>query len=78
MPPSGLQKEVFGLYRAAFRAIRSKPEESQPAFKQYVRNQFAEHKSLKRTDVMRIEQLLRRGRKQLEVFSNPSCKSISL
>ncbi|XP_068934774.1 succinate dehydrogenase assembly factor 1, mitochondrial [Petaurus breviceps papuanus] len=59
--PSRLQKQVLGLYRELLRAARGKP-----GAEARVRAEFREHARLPRTDVLRIEYLYRRGRRQLE------------
>ncbi|XP_036602380.1 succinate dehydrogenase assembly factor 1, mitochondrial [Trichosurus vulpecula] len=58
---SRLQKQVLGLYRELLRAARGKP-----GAEARVRAEFREHARLPRTDVLRIEYLYRRGRRQLE------------
>ncbi|XP_043851420.1 succinate dehydrogenase assembly factor 1, mitochondrial [Dromiciops gliroides] len=58
---SRLQKQVLGLYRELLRAARGKP-----GAEARVRAEFREHARLQRTDVLRIEYLYRRGRRQLE------------
>ncbi|KAG9296010.1 hypothetical protein G9A89_011862 [Geosiphon pyriformis] len=81
MPPkpirrSGLQQSVINLYRDCWRAIRMKSPETRTRFQSFVRVQF------KRSDVtakdhIAIEYLIRRGKKQLETYSEKSIKDIS-
>ncbi|XP_021498110.1 succinate dehydrogenase assembly factor 1, mitochondrial [Meriones unguiculatus] len=58
---SRLQRQVLGLYRELLRAGRGKP-----GAEARVRAEFRQHASLPRSDVLRIEYLYRRGRRQLQ------------
>lgn len=58
---SRLQKQVLSLYRELLRAGRGTP-----GAEARVRAEFRQHASLPRTDVLRIEYLYRRGRRQLQ------------
>ncbi|XP_027711266.1 succinate dehydrogenase assembly factor 1, mitochondrial [Vombatus ursinus] len=58
---SRLQKQVLSLYRELLRAARGKP-----GAEARVRAEFRQQARLQRTDVLRIEYLYRRGRRQLE------------
>ncbi|XP_074074934.1 succinate dehydrogenase assembly factor 1, mitochondrial [Macrotis lagotis] len=62
-PHSRLQRQVLGLYRELLRAARGKP-----GAEARVRAEFREHARLPRADVLRIEYLYRRGRRQLELL----------
>ncbi|KAM6428847.1 succinate dehydrogenase assembly factor 1, mitochondrial [Liasis olivaceus] len=57
---SQLQREVLGLYRQFLRACRGKP-----GFLPRVQAEFRRAARIPRTDVLRIEHLLRRGQRQL-------------
>jgi len=72
MALSGLQKEVLSLYRALLRASRS-----QPQLRQHVQGEFRDHKSIHRLDVERIEYLLRKGRKQLDIMNMEGVRKVS-
>ncbi|XP_028711134.1 succinate dehydrogenase assembly factor 1, mitochondrial [Peromyscus leucopus] len=61
--PSRLQRQVLSLYRELLRAGRGKP-----GAEARVRAEFRQHASLPRTDVLRIEYLYRRGRRQLQLL----------
>lgn len=61
MGHSGVQKQVLGLYRGLLRATRD-----QPNMQQMVRDRFHQHRSIRRTEVLQIEFLLRQGRRQLQ------------
>ena len=71
-PMSGLQKEVVSLYRALWRVTRT-----QPQLRAHVQNDFREHLDISRTDVERIEYLLRKGRKQLDMLSMKGVKKVT-
>lgn len=60
---SRLQRQVLSLYRELLRAGRGKP-----GAEARVRAEFRQHASLPRSDVLRIEYLYRRGRRQLQLL----------
>ncbi|KAH9922785.1 uncharacterized protein BXZ73DRAFT_51194 [Epithele typhae] len=69
---SGLQKDVLSLYRRALRMVSTKPEHAQSRFRTFVRYTFrTEATSVSPRDIGAIEFLLRRGRRQLELYENP-------
>ncbi|CAK7224146.1 hypothetical protein SCUCBS95973_005420 [Sporothrix curviconia] len=81
MPPaaprlSGLQREVLSLYRQCLRASRTKPEDARARFEEYARTEFVKHRGLEKRDFGAIEFLLRKGRRQLEVFSSAGITDI--
>ncbi|KAK2501271.1 hypothetical protein MC885_018824 [Smutsia gigantea] len=61
--PSRLQRQVLSLYRELLRAGRGKP-----GAEARVRAEFRQHACLPRSDVLRIEYLYRRGRRQLQLL----------
>lgn len=61
--PSRLQRQVLNLYRELLRAGRGKP-----GAEARVRAEFRQHACLPRSDVLRIEYLYRRGRRQLQLL----------
>ncbi|XP_049757578.1 succinate dehydrogenase assembly factor 1, mitochondrial [Elephas maximus indicus] len=61
--PSRLQRQVLSLYRELLRAGRGKP-----GAEARVRAEFRRHAGLPRSDVLRIEYLYRRGRRQLQLL----------
>lgn len=63
MRRSQLQRDVLRLYRAVLRACDGKPTATRNNIRIMFRQQAA---SVKRSDVMRIEWLMRRGRRQLD------------
>ena len=72
-PLSGLQREVLSLYRGLLRAARR-----QPQLQQHVRSEFrASAAGVQRSDVERVEYLLRRGRKQLDTLRMAAVKQVA-
>ncbi len=65
---SGIQKQVLSLFRAALRAANRRPcKEEQAAVRAYARAELeANRASIPRSDTLRIEHLLRSGRRRLE------------
>ncbi|CDH58612.1 predicted protein [Lichtheimia corymbifera JMRC:FSU:9682] len=74
---SGLQQQVINFYRECFREARKKPVEARPRFHAYIRREFRAH-NIRKNDFVTIEYMLRRGKKQLETYSNPSIQDIHL
>lgn len=75
---SGLQKEVLALYRHCLRESRKKPLASRPHFENFARAEFVRNLSIDKRDFAAIEFLLRKGRRQLEVYSSPGIKDITV
>ncbi|KAI8935783.1 hypothetical protein NX059_007303 [Plenodomus lindquistii] len=73
---SGLQKDVLSLYRQCLRAVRQKPEETKSHFRDFARAEFHKHLHVGKKDFGTIEYLLRKGRNQLESWSDPGIKDI--
>ncbi|KAM6222278.1 succinate dehydrogenase assembly factor 1, mitochondrial [Rhynchocyon petersi] len=70
-PHSRLQRQVLSLYRELLRAGRGKP-----GAEARVRAEFRQHASLPRSDVLRIEYLYRRGRRQLQLLRSGHATSM--
>jgi hypothetical protein len=70
---SGLQKRVLSLLRECLREARQQPtEEARQNAKTYVMNEFRRNaKAVKRTDIGRIEHLMRQTHRQLKVVRMP-------
>ncbi|XP_046876497.1 succinate dehydrogenase assembly factor 1, mitochondrial [Hypomesus transpacificus] len=68
---SKLQKQVLSLYRQFLRAGQDKP-----GFLPRIRDEFRENSRLKKTDVMHIEYLYRRGERQLEQLKDVNTKQL--
>ncbi|KAG8421696.1 hypothetical protein J3458_003550 [Metarhizium acridum] len=73
---SGLQKEVLALYRSCLRQSRKKPASTRAHFEQFARAEFDRNLRIEKRDFAAIEFLLRKGRRQLDVYSNPGIKDI--
>ncbi|KAI0297647.1 hypothetical protein BC826DRAFT_951480 [Russula brevipes] len=72
---SGLQKEVFALYRRALRMVRTKPPSSRDKFRLFVRYNFkTQAAAVPHRSVSTIEHLIRRGQRQLETYGNPAVR----
>lgn len=74
---SGLQKDVLALYRNCLRAARTKPSETRPNFENYARREFQRNVTLDKKDFGAIEFLLRKGRRQLEVYEAKGITNIA-
>ncbi|OAL06841.1 hypothetical protein IQ06DRAFT_4419 [Phaeosphaeriaceae sp. SRC1lsM3a] len=73
---SGLQRDVLSLYRECLRALRDKPTDTRPHFREFARAQFRKHLDVGKKDFGTIEYLLRRGRNQLETYRDPGIRDI--
>ncbi|KAH7274511.1 hypothetical protein B0J15DRAFT_386281 [Fusarium solani] len=73
---SGLQKEVLALYRNCLRESRKKPQATRPHFENFARNEFARNLKIDKREFAAIEFLLRKGRRQLEVYASPGIKDV--
>ena len=63
----------MSLYKDCLRSA----EKKQPEAKNYVRRQFKEKsKDVPRTDTMMIENLLRQGRRRLQMFNDPNVRPL--
>lgn len=68
---SKLQKQVLALYRQFLRAGKDKP-----GFIPRIREEFRVNARIKKTDVMHIEYLYRRGQRQLEQLRDVNTKQL--
>uniref|UniRef100_A0AAX7UCZ1 Complex 1 LYR protein domain-containing protein n=1 Tax=Astatotilapia calliptera TaxID=8154 RepID=A0AAX7UCZ1_ASTCA len=66
-----LSLQVLALYRQFLRAGQDKP-----GFLPRIRDEFRENSRIKKTDVMHIEYLYRRGQRQLEQLRNANTKQL--
>ncbi|KAG9238570.1 complex 1 protein-like protein [Amylocarpus encephaloides] len=76
MRHSGLQKEVLALYRKCLRESRKKPTSSRSHFEAYARAEFNKSIGLDKKDFGAVEYLLRKGQRQVEMYSAPGIKDI--
>jgi len=63
---SRLQKEVLSLYKKCLIAAKVKP-----GFEPTVKEEFRRYSAIPRSETMRIEFLLRKGHKQLQMIQDP-------
>ncbi|XP_072288749.1 succinate dehydrogenase assembly factor 1, mitochondrial [Eucyclogobius newberryi] len=68
---SKLQKQVLSLYRQFLRAGKAKP-----GFVPRIKDEFKENARIKKSDVMHIEYLFRRGQRQLEQLKDHNTKQL--
>lgn len=68
---SKLQKQILVLYRQFLRAGQDKP-----GFIPRIRDDFRQNAGIKKTDVMHIEYLYRRGQRQLEQLRDVNTKQL--
>lgn len=62
---SKIQLQVLSLYRQLMRTTKD-----QPSFQEFVRAEFRKHGALPRTDFVKVEYLLRRGWRQLDMLKS--------
>ena len=70
---SKLQKQVLSLYKDFLRASSKKP-----GVKAYVQAEFKKNSSIPKTDILRIEHILRRSFRQLEQLKKTSVQSMDV
>ncbi|RFU78793.1 hypothetical protein TARUN_3439 [Trichoderma arundinaceum] len=80
---SGLQKEVLALYRQCLRECRKKPQlteekNTRAHFEKFVRDEFSRNLAIDKRDFAAVEFLLRKGHRQLDVYSSPGIKDIRI
>ncbi|GMH33322.1 hypothetical protein BSKO_01156 [Bryopsis sp. KO-2023] len=73
---SGLQAEVLALYRRAFRVARTKEPQLRSKITEMAKADIAKHKGMSFREIMRIEHLIRKGHKQLDVLSSNAVTDI--
>ncbi|PBK75048.1 related to Found in Mitochondrial Proteome [Armillaria ostoyae] len=72
---SGFQREVLSLYRRALRMVQTKPPSTRAKFLLFVRYNFHQNAAnISPRQVGVIEHLMRQGRKQIEMYEDPSVK----
>jgi len=71
---SKLQKNILAIYKQFMRSCENKP-----GTKEYVRAEFRKNSTaIKKTDVLRVEYLVRRAEKQLKLLQNDSVKDMGV
>ncbi|KAF9648041.1 hypothetical protein BDM02DRAFT_3169071 [Thelephora ganbajun] len=74
-PQSGLQKDVLNLYKRALRIARTKPVETRAKFDILIRYTFrTQASSVSPRQISAIEHLLRKVKRQLEIYEAPLVK----
>ncbi|KAK1769976.1 complex 1 protein-domain-containing protein [Phialemonium atrogriseum] len=73
---SGLQREVLALYRQCLRESRKKPRDTRGHFESFARSEFEKNIHIDKRDFAAIEFLVRKGRRQLDVYASPGIKDI--
>ncbi|PMD19789.1 hypothetical protein NA56DRAFT_574994 [Hyaloscypha hepaticicola] len=76
MKYSGLQREVLSLYRKCLRGCRTKDATARPHFESFTRTEFEKGIGLDKKDFAAIEYLLRKGQRQLDMYSSPGIRDI--
>ncbi|KAL9265635.1 Succinate dehydrogenase assembly factor 1, mitochondrial-like protein [Drosera capensis] len=75
---SGMQRQVLSLYRGFLRAARSKSPEDRSKIESLVSAEFRKNsKFVDHKNILYIEYLFRRGKKQLEQLESPDTVSLS-
>lgn len=64
---SKLQLQVLALYRQCLRAAQHKA-----GFRETVRMEFRRNAAVPRTDILRVEQLMRNGYRKLDMMKDPN------
>ena len=67
---------MLSLARKLFRAARAQPAPVRAAVAAEVRSEFARNAGVARGDVARVEHLLRRGAKQLDMLRSPHFRGV--
>jgi len=70
---SRLQKQVLALYHQCLRVARTKP-----GAVDYVRSEFRKNADIIKSDVMRIEHLMRKGQRQLESLQKSTTTGVGV
>ena len=70
---AGVQKEVLALYKSLHRAARGKP-----GFDAVIRAEFKKNATVvAKTDIFRIEHMIRNGKRKLEMLEEHNVSSVS-
>lgn len=70
---SKLQKEVFKLYKDFLKVSKDKP-----GIREIVRTEFRKNAKIPKTDVLRIENLMRRSFRQLDQVKQPNVTGVKV
>lgn len=66
---SKIQKQILGLYREFLHVSKTQPD-----LGNYVRSEFKKNAKIPRTHTIQIEQIYRRGQRQLEMLKREDVK----
>eukprot|EP00761_Pharyngomonas_kirbyi_P006529 gb/GECH01006536.1/.p1 GENE.gb/GECH01006536.1/~~gb/GECH01006536.1/.p1 ORF type:complete len:121 (+),score=33.54 gb/GECH01006536.1/:1-363(+) len=75
---SGLQRQVFSLYREFLDIAEKKGEEQAQPLKEHIRSEFKARLNVSPRDFQAIEYHLRVGRQQLELLSSSNVNGLFL
>ncbi|KAL4436767.1 hypothetical protein ABPG75_003906 [Micractinium tetrahymenae] len=75
---SGLQRQVLSLYRSVLRVSRAKEQAGGESLAAYARQELDSNRGIDRKDIQRIEHLIRKGRRQLDLFQASEVTGIRL
>eukprot|EP00002_Diphylleia_rotans_P018126 TRINITY_DN3518_c0_g1_i2.p2 TRINITY_DN3518_c0_g1~~TRINITY_DN3518_c0_g1_i2.p2 ORF type:complete len:100 (-),score=18.59 TRINITY_DN3518_c0_g1_i2:345-644(-) len=75
---SGIQRQVLGLYRDFLRLAKAKQPEQRESITNAIRHEFRQKAfSIKKTNVLMVEYLLRQGRNRLQMLRETNVTSIT-
>jgi hypothetical protein len=78
LPSPSLQKQVLSLYRDLLRAARHKPADARAGIEALARSEYERWRHLPRSELNRIEHLLRRGRRQAEMLGQSDVQGFGM
>ena len=70
---SKIQKQILSLYKEFLQASKNSP-----GLSDYIKNQFRKNATLPRQNFIQIEQLYRRGQRQLEMLKREDVQGASV
>lgn len=70
---STIQKQVLSLYKEFLRVGKTRP-----GISEYVKSEFKKNKTVPRANTLQIEQLYRRGRRQLDMLKHSDIHGVGL
>lgn len=73
-----MQKQALALYREVLRTARTKPEDGRAGIEALARIEFDRYKGIARKDFNRIEHLLRRGKRQIDVLKQADVAGVQV
>ncbi|KAF1355106.1 complex 1 protein-domain-containing protein [Delphinella strobiligena] len=73
---SGLQRDVLSLYRKCLREARKKPLDVRSNFLDFARSEFRQHLHVDKKDFSAVEYMVRKGHRQLEIYSAPGIRNV--